>query len=448
MAAALDAYGHWVRHAHYGEVWVPDGVPSDWQPYEYGTGSIPTTGAGTGSPTRARTTGAGWSITTAARFMTEGHGAGCRATNRRRLGRLALWRRRHRLGAAAAGRSDRMRPTAAAPSRFRAACATSASRSCASISCPAPSAARFCMRASARQSIDRCPYRRPAAVGQSGPGARFHRRPHACDAARLPGAPARFRRYHRRAGRSDRASAGLAHQGRGQARSADYRAAHQRDDPGDHPDCRAEGARQGRTRTSRQPAAARRSGRRSAATTAAAAATAKGANGHAAAHGRAGDPASWRPRATVTPTAPVQASQRRSMRSAARRIRRRARADLRPSRRLSIRLRHHRRRLCMHRRRRSYTRLRRRPFARRRRQWYTPRHRPPHMHRRHPRRRKRSGHRRSRARSRPSRRNSRQTKRAALKAARCTSGGWRSGLKRPARAQSARSRRISTAGSR
>ena len=25
MAAALDAYGHWVRHARYGEVWVPDG---------------------------------------------------------------------------------------------------------------------------------------------------------------------------------------------------------------------------------------------------------------------------------------------------------------------------------------------------------------------------------------------------------------------------------------
>jgi hypothetical protein len=36
MAAALDAYGHWVRHARYGEVWVPEGVPSDWQPYEYG----------------------------------------------------------------------------------------------------------------------------------------------------------------------------------------------------------------------------------------------------------------------------------------------------------------------------------------------------------------------------------------------------------------------------
>jgi hypothetical protein len=36
MAAALDAYGHWVRHAPYGEVWVPDGVPPDWQPYEYG----------------------------------------------------------------------------------------------------------------------------------------------------------------------------------------------------------------------------------------------------------------------------------------------------------------------------------------------------------------------------------------------------------------------------
>ena len=36
MAAALDAYGHWVRHAPYGEVWVPDGAPPDWRPYEYG----------------------------------------------------------------------------------------------------------------------------------------------------------------------------------------------------------------------------------------------------------------------------------------------------------------------------------------------------------------------------------------------------------------------------
>jgi hypothetical protein len=36
MAAALDAYGHWVSHAPYGEVWVPDGVPPDWLPYEYG----------------------------------------------------------------------------------------------------------------------------------------------------------------------------------------------------------------------------------------------------------------------------------------------------------------------------------------------------------------------------------------------------------------------------
>jgi Family of unknown function (DUF6600) len=36
MAAALNAYGHWIRDARYGEVWVPDGVPPDWRPYEYG----------------------------------------------------------------------------------------------------------------------------------------------------------------------------------------------------------------------------------------------------------------------------------------------------------------------------------------------------------------------------------------------------------------------------
>ena len=36
FTAALDDYGHWARHASYGEVWVPDGVPPDWRPYEYG----------------------------------------------------------------------------------------------------------------------------------------------------------------------------------------------------------------------------------------------------------------------------------------------------------------------------------------------------------------------------------------------------------------------------
>jgi hypothetical protein len=33
---ALEPYGHWQRSARYGEVWVPDGVPPDWRPYEYG----------------------------------------------------------------------------------------------------------------------------------------------------------------------------------------------------------------------------------------------------------------------------------------------------------------------------------------------------------------------------------------------------------------------------
>lgn len=36
MQEALEAYGHWVRHGPYGEVWVPDGVPRGWRPYEYG----------------------------------------------------------------------------------------------------------------------------------------------------------------------------------------------------------------------------------------------------------------------------------------------------------------------------------------------------------------------------------------------------------------------------
>jgi hypothetical protein len=36
FVAALEPYGHWIRQAPYGEVWVPDGLPPDWRPYEYG----------------------------------------------------------------------------------------------------------------------------------------------------------------------------------------------------------------------------------------------------------------------------------------------------------------------------------------------------------------------------------------------------------------------------
>jgi hypothetical protein len=34
--SALDAYGHWVRHPRWGEVWVPDDRPPGWRPYTYG----------------------------------------------------------------------------------------------------------------------------------------------------------------------------------------------------------------------------------------------------------------------------------------------------------------------------------------------------------------------------------------------------------------------------
>ena len=34
--AALEPYGHWQRHARWGEVWVPDELPPDWRPYSYG----------------------------------------------------------------------------------------------------------------------------------------------------------------------------------------------------------------------------------------------------------------------------------------------------------------------------------------------------------------------------------------------------------------------------
>ncbi len=33
---ALEPYGHWVRSARWGEVWVPEDLPPDWRPYEYG----------------------------------------------------------------------------------------------------------------------------------------------------------------------------------------------------------------------------------------------------------------------------------------------------------------------------------------------------------------------------------------------------------------------------
>jgi hypothetical protein len=33
---ALDQYGEWRRDPRYGDVWVPNGLPADWRPYEYG----------------------------------------------------------------------------------------------------------------------------------------------------------------------------------------------------------------------------------------------------------------------------------------------------------------------------------------------------------------------------------------------------------------------------
>lgn len=34
--AALEGYGHWAEHPKLGDVWIPDNVPQDWQPYRIG----------------------------------------------------------------------------------------------------------------------------------------------------------------------------------------------------------------------------------------------------------------------------------------------------------------------------------------------------------------------------------------------------------------------------
>ena len=33
---ALEPYGSWRRHARYGDIWIPNRLPRDWRPYEYG----------------------------------------------------------------------------------------------------------------------------------------------------------------------------------------------------------------------------------------------------------------------------------------------------------------------------------------------------------------------------------------------------------------------------
>ena len=144
-----------------------------------------------------------------------------------RLGRLALWRRYYRLGAAAAGRSDRRLRRAAGLLAVRAAALYRRAAAAHAL----PAARPPCVHAARNtrdQSAGAC--RRPAALGQSGPRPGFHRRPHARGAACLQRAPARVRRHDRRARRGGRAPAGPAHQGRGQARGADHHPAHHRRD--------------------------------------------------------------------------------------------------------------------------------------------------------------------------------------------------------------------------
>ena len=102
------AYGHWVRHARFGEVWVPDDVPPDWRPYEYGHW-VYTDDWGWYWVSDDEEDDWGWVVYHYGRWAMTAHrlvlGAGRRMGAG--LGRLALWRRLCRLGAAAARRDDR-----------------------------------------------------------------------------------------------------------------------------------------------------------------------------------------------------------------------------------------------------------------------------------------------------------------------------------------------------
>ncbi len=244
MTAALDAYGHWVRHPSYGEVWVPDGVPPGWRPYEYGRWVF-TDDWGWYWVSDESEDDWGWVVYHYGRWAVD-----------RRLGWFWVpgdewapawvdWRYGgDNVGWAPLPPDDLMDTYDQQPDywmfvplRY--------------IAEPrvrthfVPRDRRMIHFAPDPPDQPPGPCGRPAALGQSGPRARVHCQPYARGFARLQCAPARVRHHVGCAGRINRAPGRPAHQRRGQAHRADYRAANHHDDPGDHLDGCAESARQG-----------------------------------------------------------------------------------------------------------------------------------------------------------------------------------------------------------
>ena len=136
--AALDAYGHWLRHAPYGEVWVPDGVPRDRRPYEYGH-RVYTDDWGWYWVSDHQEADWGWVTYHYGRWAHDPRLGwfGCRATNGRRPGSTGAT-----AATTSAGRRCRPMTRSTPMTRMRTTggscrCATSASRSCAATLCGA-----------------------------------------------------------------------------------------------------------------------------------------------------------------------------------------------------------------------------------------------------------------------------------------------------------------------
>ena len=268
MTAALEAYGHWVRHASYGEVWVPDGVPPDWQPYEYGHWVF-TDEWGWYWVSDESEDDWGWVVYHYGRWAFDPAIGWFWVQGDEWAPAWVDWRYGgDNVGWAPLPPDDLVdaydeRPDywVYVPLRY--------------IGEPRlrshflPRDRRMVMLRETRliNRPVRVEGRRLWVNPGLAPGfiaGRTHVALHAYQVRpRVFGATTSVQ------GAVTVRHAGSAHQGCGQERSADNRAARQHADPGGHHDDRAEGARQGRTRTTRQPSAARRAGRRRSAAAAA-----------------------------------------------------------------------------------------------------------------------------------------------------------------------------------